>query len=307
MTDALKIIKLCKTYPGGIKALCGINLSVKRGDFYAFLGPNGSGKSTTIGIISSLINKSSGEVKIFGYDIDHNIIQAKRQIGLVPQEFNFNPFETVTQIIVNQAGYYGVNKKKALLRTEKYLNKLNLWKNRNDPARMLSGGMKRRLMIARALIHKPNLLILDEPTTGIDIELRRSMWNFFKELNSKKGITIILTTHYLEEAEHLCRNICIIKNGKLLENTSIKKLFNKLKSEIFIFDIFPPIHDKNNFYLYGYNSRIINESTLEVEVNRKQGLNEIFNQLNYKKILVLSMKNKINRLEKLFIKLLKKH
>ncbi len=230
MTIALELQQLKKTYPGGVQALRGIDLQVEAGDFYALLGPNGAGKSTTIGIISSLVNKTSGRVSVFGYDLEKDVVNAKRQLGLVPQEFNFNPFETVQQIVVNQAGYYGVERKEAYIRSEKYLKQLDLWGKRNERARMLSGGMKRRLMIARALMHEPKLLILDEPTAGVDIELRRSMWGFLKDLNDK-GTTIILTTHYLEEAEMLCRNIGIIQHGELVENTSMKALLAKLKSE----------------------------------------------------------------------------
>ena len=218
MTIALELKQLKKTYPGGVQALRGIDLQVEAGDFYALLGPNGAGKSTTIGIISSLVNKTSGQVNVFGYDLEKDVVNAKRQLGLVPQEFNFNPFETVQQIVVNQAGYYGVERKEAVARSEKYLKQLDLWEKRNERARMLSGGMKRRLMIARALMHEPKLLILDEPTAGVDIELRRSMWGFLKDLNDR-GTTIILTTHYLEEAEMLCRNIGIIQHGALVENT----------------------------------------------------------------------------------------
>ena len=213
MTIALELQQLKKTYPGGVQALRGIDLQVEAGDFYALLGPNGAGKSTTIGIISSLVNKTSGRVSVFGYDLEKDVVNAKRQLGLVPQEFNFNPFETVQQIVVNQAGYYGVERKEAYIRSEKYLKQLDLWGKRNERARMLSGGMKRRLMIARALMHEPKLLILDEPTAGVDIELRRSMWGFLKDLNDK-GTTIILTTHYLEEADSLSDNVCIIKDGK---------------------------------------------------------------------------------------------
>lgn len=221
MTYALELSQLTKTYPGGVKALKGIDLSVEDGDFYALLGPNGAGKSTTIGIISSLVNKTSGSVKVFGYDLEKQVVQAKQQLGLVPQEFNFNPFETVLQIVLNQAGYYGVTRSVAVQRAEQYLTQLDLWEKRDERARNLSGGMKRRLMIARALMHQPKLLILDEPTAGVDIELRRSMWTFLKNLNAQ-GTTIILTTHYLEEAEMLCRNIGIIQHGELVENTSMK-------------------------------------------------------------------------------------
>ncbi|OUK32110.1 ABC transporter, partial [Enterococcus faecium] len=218
MANALEINNLKKIYGSGVEALRGIDLSVKEGDFYALLGPNGAGKSTTIGIITSLVNKTSGKVNVFGYDLDKDLVRAKQQIGLVPQEFNFNPFETVQQIVVNQAGYYGVSRKEAMKRSEKYLKQSNLWEKRNVRARMLSGGMKRRLMIARALMHEPRLLILDEPTAGVDIELRREMWEFLRELN-ENGTTIILTTHYLEEAEMLCRNIGIIQTGELNEGS----------------------------------------------------------------------------------------
>lgn len=238
MANALEINNLKKVYGSGVEALRGIDLSVKEGDFYALLGPNGAGKSTTIGIITSLVNKTSGKVNVFGYDLDTDLVRAKQQIGLVPQEFNFNPFETVQQIVVNQAGYYGVSRKEAMKRSEKYLKQSNLWEKRNVRARMLSGGMKRRLMIARSLMHEPRLLILDEPTAGVDIELRREMWEFLRELN-EHGTTIILTTHYLEEAEMLCRNIGIIQSGELIENTSMKELLSKLQFETFIFDLAP--------------------------------------------------------------------
>lgn len=297
MTYALELEKLAKTYPGGVQALKGIDLNVEAGDFYALLGPNGAGKSTTIGIISSLVNKTAGKVRVFGYDLQHDVVNAKRQLGLVPQEFNFNPFETVMQIVVNQAGYYGVEKPEALKRAEKYLKQLDLWDKRSERARMLSGGMKRRLMIARALMHQPKLLILDEPTAGVDIELRRSMWVFLKDLNAK-GTTIILTTHYLEEAEMLCRNIGIIQSGELVENTSMKGLLSKLKSETFILDLAAksPLPQ-----LEGFQYRLVDTSTLEVEVMREQGLNSVFSQLSAQGIQVLSMRNKANRLEELFV------
>ncbi|MBA0169534.1 ABC transporter ATP-binding protein [Pectobacterium sp. CFBP8739] len=299
MTYALELAQLTKTYPGGVKALRGIDLNVEAGDFYALLGPNGAGKSTTIGIISSLVNKTAGNVRVFGYDLELDKVNAKRQLGLVPQEFNFNPFETVLQIVVNQAGYYGVKRQDALLRAEKYLKQLDLWEKRSEKAMMLSGGMKRRLMIARALMHEPKLLILDEPTAGVDIELRRSMWGFLKELNAQ-GTTIILTTHYLEEAEMLCRNIGIIQRGELVENTSMKQLLGKLKSETFIFDLAAksPLPQ-----LEGYTFRLTDTSTLEVDVMREQGLNALFSQLNAQGITILSMRNKANRLEELFVTL----
>ncbi|ATO34266.1 Daunorubicin/doxorubicin resistance ATP-binding protein DrrA [Dickeya dianthicola] len=300
MTYALELANVTKTYPGGVRALRGIDLRVEAGDFYALLGPNGAGKSTTIGIISSLVNKTDGRIQVFGHDLDRDIVNAKRQLGLVPQEFNFNPFETVMQIVVNQAGYYGVPRQEALRRAEKYLNQLDLWGKRNERALMLSGGMKRRLMIARALMHEPRLLILDEPTAGVDIELRRSMWGFLKALNGQ-GTTIILTTHYLEEAEMLCRNIGIIQSGQLVENTSMKALLAKLQSETFFFDLAAKSALPR---LEGYQHRLVDTSTLEVEVKREQGLNGIFSQLSAQGIQVLSMRNKANRLEELFVALL---
>lgn len=234
--QALNISGLTKTYKGGVQALKGIDLTVEQGDFFALLGPNGAGKSTTIGVISALVNKTSGKVSVFGHDVDTELEAAKSCIGLVPQEFNFNQFETVLQIVVNQAGYYGVPRSIAKERAEKYLTQLDLWEKRNSPARTLSGGMKRRLMIARSLMHEPKLLILDEPTAGVDIEIRRSMWQFLEEIN-QQGVTIILTTHYLEEAEMLCRNIAIIDKGVIVENTSIKALLSKLNIETFILDL----------------------------------------------------------------------
>lgn len=299
MTNALEIKDLKKVYAGGVEALRGIDLKVEEGDFYALLGPNGAGKSTTIGIVTSLVNKTSGKVKVFGYDLDTQLMQVKRQIGLVPQEFNFNPFETVQQIVVNQAGYYGVSRKEALERSEKYLKQSDLWEKREVRARMLSGGMKRRLMIARALMHEPKLLILDEPTAGVDIELRREMWSFLKELNAS-GTTIILTTHYLEEAEMLCRNIGIIQKGELIENTSMKSLLAKLQFETFILDL--DSSDRQPV-ITGFDFEMIEDSTLAVEVGRDQGINEVFSQLTEQGIKVLSMRNKSNRLEELFLKI----
>ncbi|GEK90030.1 ABC-2 type transport system ATP-binding protein [Alkalibacterium putridalgicola] len=299
MTYALEIKDLKKVYKGGVRALRGIDLTVEEGDFYALLGPNGAGKSTTIGIVTSLVNKTSGNVKVFDYDIDTDLTRAKQQIGLVPQEFNFNPFETVQQIVVNQAGYYGVPRKEALKRSEKYLKQSDLWEKRDVRARMLSGGMKRRLMIARALMHEPRLLILDEPTAGVDIELRREMWDFLRELNNS-GTTIILTTHYLEEAEMLCRNIGIIRAGELIEDTSMKSLLSKLMFETFILDL-----DTSGQVpeITGYPSEMVDESTLHVEVERNQGINDVFEQLSQQDIKVLSMRNKSNRLEELFLKI----
>lgn len=298
---ALEIDQLRKTYAGGFEALKGISVSVKKGDFYALLGPNGAGKSTTIGIISSLVNKTSGKVKVFGYDIDTHLEQAKQQLGLVPQEFNFNQFETVEQIVMQQAGYYGVPKALAKERAEKYLNKLDLWEKRNERARNLSGGMKRRLMIARALMHEPKLLILDEPTAGVDIELRRSMWQFLKEIN-QQGITIILTTHYLEEAEMLCRNIGIINKGELIENTTMKSLLNKLQVETFILDLEDGVAEPT---LEGVVNQRMDSGSLEIEIEKTKGLNGIFGQLSEQGVKVLSMRNKANRLEELFVSIVR--
>ncbi|MFW7433624.1 ABC transporter ATP-binding protein [Vagococcus carniphilus] len=299
MANALEIKGLKKVYSTGVEALKGIDLAVEEGDFYALLGPNGAGKSTTIGIITSLVNKTSGQVKVFDYDLDKDLVRAKQQIGLVPQEFNFNPFETVQQIVVNQAGYYGVSRKEAIKRSEKYLKQSDLWEKRDVRARMLSGGMKRRLMIARALMHEPKLLILDEPTAGVDIELRREMWSFLRELN-EQGTTIILTTHYLEEAEMLCRNIGIIQAGELIENTSMKTLLSKLQYETFIFDLEP--YEKKP-EIVGYKTQWDDDLTLEVEVERNQGINKVFEQFSDQGVKVLSMRNKSNRLEELFLKI----
>lgn len=299
---ALEIEQLRKTYAGGFEALKGISLQVKKGDFYALLGPNGAGKSTTIGIISSLVNKTSGTTKVFGYDIDTDLELAKQNLGLVPQEFNFNQFETVEQIVMQQAGYYGVSKVLARERAEKYLKKLDLWEKRKERARNLSGGMKRRLMIARALMHEPQLLILDEPTAGVDIELRRSMWEFLKEINQEQGITIILTTHYLEEAEMLCRNIGIINRGELIENTTMKALLGKLSVETFILDI---ESEGKVPELEGVNRQSIVDGSLEIELDKSQGLNSVFSQLTEHGIKVLSMRNKANRLEELFVSIVR--
>ncbi|HAS8512645.1 TPA: ABC transporter ATP-binding protein [Vibrio vulnificus] len=299
---ALQIEQLRKTYAGGFEALKGISLGVQEGDFYALLGPNGAGKSTTIGVISSLVNKTSGNVKVFGYDIDRDLELAKQHLGLVPQEFNFNQFETVEQIVLQQAGYYGVPRELAKQRAEKYLTKLDLWEKRKERARNLSGGMKRRLMIARALMHEPKLLILDEPTAGVDIELRRSMWEFLKEINQKQGITIILTTHYLEEAEMLCRNIGIINRGELIENTTMKSLLAKLDVETFILDLAPnsPIP-----CLEGVVSSRVENDSLEIEVEKNQPLNHVFSQLSEQGVMVMSMRNKANRLEELFVNIVR--
>lgn len=299
MTYALEISDLRKTYRGGFEALKGLDLTVQQGDFYALLGPNGAGKSTTIGIISSLVNKSAGSVKVFGYDLDTQINEVKQHIGLVPQEFNFNQFETLMQIVVNQAGYYGVSRALAKERAEKYLKQLGLWDKRNERARNLSGGMKRRLMIARALLHEPKLLILDEPTAGVDIELRRSMWDFLTRIN-KEGVTIILTTHYLEEAEMLCRNIGIIDKGQIIENTTMKALLNKLNVETFVLDL---ERSEQPPKVSSASMRIIDDHTIEVEVAKSAGLNSVFAELSAQNIKVLSMRNKANRLEELFVNL----
>ncbi|WP_194757044.1 ABC transporter ATP-binding protein [Aliidiomarina indica] len=299
MTNAIEIKGLRKTYRGGFEALKGVDLAVREGDFYALLGPNGAGKSTTIGIISSLVNKTAGEVKVFGFDLDTQINEVKQHIGLVPQEFNFNQFETVLQIVVNQAGYYGVPRDLAKQRAEKYLTQLGLWDKRNDRARTLSGGMKRRLMIARALLHEPKLLILDEPTAGVDIELRRSMWDFLTRIN-KQGVTIILTTHYLEEAEVLCRHIGIIDKGLIIENTTMKSLLSQLNIETFVLDIAP---SDNAPQVTSAATRVIDDHTLEVDVVKSAGLNSVFSELSEQGIKVLSMRNKANRLEELFVTL----
>jgi len=302
MQKALEITGLEKIYKGGFQALKGIDLTVEKGDFFALLGPNGAGKSTTIGVITSLVNKTAGTVKVSGYDIDNDLEKAKSFLGLVPQEFNFNQFEPLMNILVNQAGYYGVERKIAVQRAEKYLKQLELWDKRNDAARMLSGGMKRRLMIARALMHEPQILILDEPTAGVDIEVRRAMWDFLRELN-KQGITIILTTHYLEEAEMLCRNIAIINHGEIVENTDMKSLLAQLDIETFVFDLVP---SSQKVQLEGMVSRQLDDHTLEVDLTKKQSLNQVFTQLSVQQIDVLSMRNKSNRLEALFVGLINK-
>ena len=298
---ALEIKNLIKTYATGVQAVKGIDLTVEQGDFYALLGHNGAGKSTTIGIISSLVNKTSGSVKVFGYDLDTQKTQLKQQIGLVPQEFNFNQFEKVLDVLTQQAGFYGIPLKEAKVRAEMWLKKLDLWVKRTHLTRELSGGMKRRVMIARALMHNPKLLILDEPTAGVDIELRRSLWDFLRELN-QQGTTIILTTHYLEEAENLCRNIGIIQHGKLIENTSMKSLLAKLETEIFMLDL-QNMPQNRPLLIEHYPHKLLDENTLEVEVQRAQGLTNLFTQLTAQNVEVLSMRNKSNRLEELFLKM----
>ena len=297
MKKALEISGLKKTYKGGVQAVKGIDLSVDEGDFFALLGPNGAGKSTTIGVISSLVNKTEGVVKINGFDIDKDLETAKSQLGLVPQEFNFNQFLPVIQVLVDQAGYCGGPRKLAYQRAEKYLKQLDLWTKRNDKSRNLSGGMKRRLMIGRALMHEPKILILDEPTAGVDIELRRSMWGFLQDLNAQ-GVTIILTTHYLEEAEMLCRNIAIIDKGVIVEDTSMKALLKKIDKETFVLDL--PLNSPKPT-LADYEHRLIDDHTLEVDLHKDQSINSIFAQLSEQGIEVLSMRNKANRLEELFL------
>ncbi|WP_203300968.1 ABC transporter ATP-binding protein [Marinobacter sediminum] len=304
MTHALEIEGLIKTYGDGFEALKGIDLHVAEGDFFALLGPNGAGKSTTLGIVCSLVNKSAGKVQVFGNDIDTHLSDAKLNLGVVPQEFNFNQFEKVFDIVTTQAGYYGIPLKQASVSAEKYLKKLGLWEKRDTPARMLSGGMKRRLMIARALVHEPKLLILDEPTAGVDIELRRSMWAFLEEMN-RQGTTIILTTHYLEEAEALCRNIAIIDHGRILKNTSKKDLLQELSVETFVLDTATPLASAPE--LAGFSTRIDGEGALEVDVQKGQGLNQVFVQLDKLDIKVVSMRTKANRLEELFIRMVEEN
>ena len=301
--NALEIQKLEKTYKNGHVALKGIDLQVKEGDFFALLGPNGAGKSTTIGIISSLVTKSAGRVSIFDYDLDRNTYDAKSCLGIVPQEINFSLFENVFEIVVNQAGYYGIDRKTARQRAEKYLRALQLWDRRGEMSRNLSGGLKRRLMIARALVHEPRILILDEPTAGVDVELRRSMWQFLQELNGN-GTTIVLTTHYLEEAENLCRNIAIIDNGTIIENSSMKELLGKLNIETFVLELASPVEQVPENSIYSF--RKTEPTLLEVELEKQQSVNELFDFLAKYNIQVLSMRNKSNRLEELFIRLLDK-
>jgi ABC-2 type transport system ATP-binding protein len=297
---ALSIKNLSKTYGNGFEALKNINLDVKQGDFFALLGPNGAGKSTTIGIITSLVTKTSGQVTVFDTSIDDDVEKAKTYIGLVPQEFNFNGFEQVKHILLTQAGYYGLSKSQAEPRADELLKQLGLWDKRSNTARSLSGGMKRRLMIARALVHQPKLLILDEPTAGVDIELRRSMWSFLQKINAE-GTTIILTTHYLEEAENLCKNIAIIDHGQIIENTDMKSLLNRLDKETFIFDLLKPVDAIQTLGEYPFSQ--LDPMTVEVELNKEQSLNQLFRLFSEQGIEVASMKNKANRLEELFLAL----
>ena len=298
---ALEINRLEKTYKNGFQALKGIDLEVDEGDFFALLGPNGAGKSTTIGIISSLVTKSAGSVKAFGLNSDTDILTIKSQLGIVPQEVNFSLFETCLNILLNQAGYYGIERKLAHTRAEKYLRQLGLWERRNSISRNLSGGLKRRLMVARALIHEPKLLLLDEPTAGVDVELRRSTWDFLREIN-RNGTTIVLTTHYLEEAESLCRNIAIIDNGRIVESGLTRDLLAKLHSETFILDLASPLENLPDIPFL--ELRQIDPMTLEVVINKEQNANAVFEMLSEHWIIVSSMRNKTNRLEELFIRLL---
>ena len=303
MSYALDIDNLKKIYSGGTEALKGISLKVNEGDFYALLGPNGAGKSSTIGIIGTLVTKSSGNVKIFGIDLDENVAQAKSMLGVVSQEINFSQFEKVLDIVTTQAGFYGIKKSIAQPKVEKMLKRLGLWDKRHDQARTLSGGFKRRLMIAKALIHEPKLLILDEPTAGVDIELRREMWDFLKEINSN-GTTIILTTHYLEEAEQLCRNIGIIDHGEIVVDTSMKELLRKLDVQGFVLDLEDPLKEVPT--IKDYSLRLEDPLTLIAAVNKEKSINNLFDELNKLNIKVKSMRNESNRLEELFIEMVKK-
>ena len=303
MAFALEITDLKKTYPGGVEALKGISFSVNEGDFYALLGPNGAGKSSTIGIIGSLVTKSSGKVKIFDLDVDGNAEQAKMMLGVVSQEINFSQFEKVLDIVVTQAGFYGIPKSEALPRVESILKRLGLWDKKDVQARTLSGGYKRRLMIAKALVHEPKLLILDEPTAGVDIELRREMWTFLKEIN-ENGTTIILTTHYLEEAEQLCRNIGIIDGGKIVTNTGMKDLLGSLNVQGFVFDLEAPLNEAPK--IEGFPLKLEDPLTLIAAVSKDRSINSLFGMLTEKGIKVKSMRNEANRLEELFIEMVKK-
>jgi len=298
--NALSVRGLTKTYSNGVQALKGVDLEVERGDFFALLGPNGAGKTTLIGIITSLVNKTAGEARVFGYDIDRELEAAKACIGIVPQELNFNMFETPFTIVVNQAGFYGIPRAVARERAEKYLKQLQLWDKRKSISRGLSGGMKRRLMIARALMHEPRLLILDEPTAGVDIEIRRSMWEFLREINDR-GTTIILTTHYLEEAETLCRNIAIINGGRIVERDRMSSLLRRLHVQTFVLNLRDSLAAAP--HLEGYVATLVDDHTLEIEVSKEENLNDIFARLSALGIEVLSMRNKVNRLEEIFMRL----
>ena len=300
---ALSVRGLTKTYSNGVEALRGVDLDVEQGDFFALLGPNGAGKTTLIGIITSLVNKSGGVASVFGHDIDRELEAAKACIGVVPQELNFNMWESPFTIVVNQAGFYGIPRPVARVRAEKYLKQLQLWDKRNGMSRGLSGGMKRRLMIARALMHEPRLLILDEPTAGVDIEIRRSMWDFLREINAR-GTTIILTTHYLEEAETLCRNIAIINGGLIVERDRMSSLLRRLHVQTFVLNLREPLALAPQ--LNGYAASLVDDHTLEVEVSKEENLNDVFARLSSLGIEVLSMRNKVNRLEEIFMRLVER-
>jgi ABC-2 type transport system ATP-binding protein len=298
--NALCVKQLKKVYSNGLTALKGIDLDVAEGDFFALLGQNGAGKSTTIGIICSLITKTSGKVQVFGHDIDSDLARAKSLIGVVPQEVNFSTFEKITQILINQAGYYGIPQKIASERMEVYLNEMGIWEMRNEAAFRLSGGMKRRLMIARALMNEPKLLILDEPTAGVDVELRHTLWRFLTKLN-QQGTTIILTTHYLEEAEQLCKNVAIIDHGEIIENANMKSLINRLHAQTLLLDLESPLLHSPE--LHHYPHRLLDDTTMEIEISRGQSINELFQLLTQQDVRIRSMRNKTNRLEELFIRL----
>ncbi len=299
--NALSVQKLTKIYANGLSALKGIDLEVAEGDFFALLGQNGAGKSTTIGIVCSLINKTSGKIEIFGHDLHTDTMRAKALIGIVPQEMNFSIFENISQILLNQAGYYGIPRNIAEQRTERYLKEMGIWNMRHQAAFRLSGGMKRRLMIARALMSHPRLLILDEPTAGVDIELRHTLWRFLKKINDE-GTTIILTTHYLEEAEQLCKNVAIIDHGEIIEHANMKSLINRLNTQTLVLDIATPLTKID--YLYAYPHRLLDDNTLEIEISRDQPLNALFTLLNQHNVTVSSMRNKTNRLEELYVRLI---
>jgi ABC-2 type transport system ATP-binding protein len=304
MTQALSIRGLKKTYPNGFEALKGIDLTVEQGDFFGLLGPNGAGKSTTLNIITSLVRKSAGQVKVLEQDIDVDFSSAKKHLGVVPQEFNFNQFDKVFDVVATQAGFYGIPRNLAVERTEKYLKKLGLWDKRDTNSRMLSGGMKRRLMIARALVHEPEILILDEPTAGVDIELRRSMWEFLKEINAS-GTTIILTTHYLEEAESLCRNIAIIDQGEIVESSSTRDLLRQLNTETLVLDVVDALYQAPD--IPGFETTFVDPHCFEVRINSGQHINQVFDALDGLDIRISSMRNKANRLEELFVSLVGKN
>lgn len=302
MLPALAVHDLSKVYGNGFQALKGINFEVQQGDFFALLGPNGAGKSTTLGILSGLVQKSTGIASVMGFDVNDQAFGARRNLGVVPQEFNFNQFEKVLDIVITQAGYFGLTREQALPAAERLLKSLDLWEKRDQPSRMLSGGMKRRLMIARALVHGPKVLILDEPTAGVDIELRRSMWEFLRELN-ESGTTIILTTHYLEEAEQLCRNIAIINKGEIVQLTSVRQLLAQMKSETFVFDLQAPMASAP--HLEAYHAHLVAPDCLEITVERGQSINDVFARLSAAGVLVRSMRPKANRLEELFVSLVR--